>query len=190
MVRITKVYTKTGDGGSTRLAGGQEVSKDSARIEAYGCVDELNACLGLVAEALKSAGIEKELLLNLYRVQNELFNLGSQLAVLPADRRRDTPLVSEDHIRRLEMEIDQMNETLPALTSFILPGGGELGARLHHARTVCRRTERRVIRLSQTEPLDGPEIPYLNRLSDWLFVAARYVAHRQGIDEILWSPAK
>ncbi len=190
MVRITKVYTKTGDQGITRLAGGQEVRKDSQRIEAYGTVDELNACLGLLRESLPAGAQFRELTAQVLRIQNELFDLGSQLAVLPEDRRENTPVISEADIKRLEDEIDQMNAELPALTSFILPGGGEAGARCHLARTVCRRAEREVIRLQNISPLDGSEIPYLNRLSDWLFTAARYLTHRQGIDENLWQPGE
>lgn len=189
MVRITRVYTKTGDKGKTRLAGGQEVDKTAQRIEAYGTVDELNATLGLVAEALRATstaleGLHRQIL----RIQNELFDLGSQLAVLPQDRREGTPVIRTADIERLEQEMDAMNLLLPSLTSFILPGGGEVSARLHMARTVCRRTEREVIRLGDTEPLDGSEIPYLNRLSDWLFVAGRFAAHHAGIPETLWQP--
>ena len=188
MVRINKVYTRTGDAGNTRLAGGQEVSKSSLRIEAYGTVDELNAVLGLAAESFSSNGNLKSLRQKILRIQNELFNLGSQLAVLPEDRREGTPVITGPDISRLETEIDEMNDGLPALKSFILPGGGEISARLHLARTVCRRAERETIRLAQEEQLDGQEIPYLNRLSDWLFVAARYVSRKSGTAENLWQP--
>jgi len=187
MVRITKVYTKTGDKGMTHLAGGQQVSKTSARIEAYGGIDELNAALGLVAEMLREQAKLSLLRERILRIQNELFNLGSQLAVLPHDRREDTPLIRAEDTDRLESEIDEMNETLPHLTSFILPGGGEISVRLHLARTICRRVERDTLRLSESEPLDGTEIPYLNRLSDWLFVAARFAAKQMGVEETLWK---
>lgn len=191
MVRITRVYTKTGDKGKTRLAGGQEVSKSAQRIEAYGTVDELNAILGLVAEALRDTSTALESLhQQILRIQNELFDLGSQLAVLPQDRREGTPVICNADIERLEQEMDAMNQLLPSLTSFILPGGGEISARLHIARTVCRRAEREVIRLGDAETLDGSEIPYLNRLSDWLFVAGRFAAHHAGIPETLWQPGK
>ena len=190
MVRINKVYTRTGDKGTTRLAGGQQVPKTSARIEAYGTVDELNAALGVVAEALREAerndGTRKQVL----RIQNELFDLGSQLAVLPEDRQEGMPVVSQDDIDRLEAEIDEMNEELPRLESFILPGGGDVSARLHVARTICRRAERRLATLGETEALDGTELPYLNRLSDWLFVAGRSAAAAAGIDETLWKPGQ
>jgi cob(I)alamin adenosyltransferase len=187
MVRITKVYTKTGDNGMTRLAGGQQVSKASPRIEAYGGVDELNAALGLVAESLRELKKLVQLRGRILRIQNELFNLGSQLAVLAEDRRDSTPVIRKEDIQRLENEIDEMNEALPHLTSFILPGGGEIAARVHLARTICRRVERDTLRLSEKEQLDGTEIPYLNRLSDWLFVAARFVAKQMGIEETLWK---
>lgn len=188
MVRINKVYTRTGDKGQTRLAGGQTIAKDSLRIEAYGTVDELNATLGLICVLIAPESQFTDLQQKTTRIQNELFNLGSQLAVLPEDRRDNTPVIGEPDITRLEKEIDQMNDQLPPLTSFILPGGGEAGARFHLARTVCRRAERQTIRLQQEEQLDGTEVPYLNRLSDWLFVAGRYAAMKLGVDEALWTP--
>lgn len=190
MVRITKVYTKTGDGGSTHLAGGQRVSKTAPRVEAYGCVDELNARMGLAAEALRNNSKLGGMLRQVIRIQNELFDLGSQLAVLPENRRQNTPVIKASDTERLENEIDAMNEILPTLKSFILPGGGEVSAELHVARTVCRRAEREVIRLSETEPLDGAEIPYLNRLSDWLFVASRFAAFKNDMAETLWKPGE
>ena len=173
MVRITKVYTKTGDHGMTRLAGGQQIKKTHPRIEAYGCVDELNATLGVVIETLKDCPqVLLRLKAALLRIQNELFDLGAQLAVLAEDRRGNTPVISKRDVTRLEKEIDEMNEPLPPLTSFILPGGGLTATQLHVSRTVCRRAERQILRLSETDPLDGTEIPYINRLSDWLFVAS------------------
>ncbi len=189
MVRITKVYTKTGDGGMTRLAGGQIVKKISPRIEAYGSVDELNAQMGMVAESLRGGeGKQDDLRKKILRIQHHLFDLGSQLAVLPEDRRENTPVIRPGDVTELEAEIDEMNRALPPLTSFILPGGGETAARLHVARTVCRRAERDILRLAENEPLDGTEIPFMNRLSDWLFVAARYVAHLENVAETLWQP--
>ncbi|MEE9171115.1 MAG: cob(I)yrinic acid a,c-diamide adenosyltransferase [bacterium] len=190
MVRITKVYTKTGDKGMTTLAGGQKVSKSSARIEAYGGVDELNASLGLACEEMRGVGDLSELRTSILRIQNELFDLGSQLAVLPEDRREDTPVIGQVDIDRLEHEIDGMNEDLPALKSFILPSGGKISAYLHAARTVCRRVERGLVVLSETETLDGVEIPYINRLSDWLFVGSRFVSKRLGMEENLWKPGE
>lgn len=187
MVRITKVYTKKGDKGMTYLAGGQRVSKTSLRIEAYGSVDELNAALGMVGESLRKQPELSELKRQIYRIQRELFDLGSQLSVLAEDRRTDTPVIKKKYIQKLETEMDEMNNHLPHLTSFILPGGGEISARLHLARTICRRAERNTWRLAETEPLDGIELSYLNRLSDWLFVAARFAAHQLGIEETLWK---
>ncbi len=190
MVRITHVYTRTGDKGSTHLAGGQQLAKSALRIEAYGSVDELNAFIGWAIEGIADQDNLTGLCLRMQRIQQELFDLGAQLAVLPQDRRPDTPMIHQQMIDRLEQEIDEMNTSLPALTSFVLPGGGEIATRLHIARTVCRRAERAVVRLSETEPLEGIEIAYLNRLSDWLFVAARYTAHQLGKDEILWQPKR
>ena len=188
MVRITKVYTRKGDRGMTSLAAGRKVHKTAPRIEAYGSVDELNACLGLAAEGMRGEPRLAALRDRLLRIQNELFDLGAQLAVLPADRRPDTPLLAAADVTRLEHEIDEMNDNLPPLRSFILPGGGEAAARLHLARTVCRRVERETLRLAAVEDLDGIEVPYLNRLSDWLFVASRFAAATLGIAEPLWRP--
>lgn len=187
MVRLNRIYTRTGDGGETHLAGGQKVSKDALRIEAYGTVDELLACLGMVrAENERALGVAP--LLDTARIQNELFNLGAQLSMLPQDVRANTPSITAQHVEQLESEIDEMNESLPPLTSFVLPGGSALIATLHLARTVCRRAERTVIRLGKTEPLPQEAIRYLNRLSDWLFVASRFVAHITGQPEPLWKP--
>ncbi len=166
------------------------MGKSAQRIEAYGSVDELNAFLGWAAEAIREAGPFQTMVQQIRRIQQELFDLGAQLAVLAEDRRENTPAVSSAAIQRLEKEIDQMNESLPSLTSFILPGGGEIAARLHMARTVCRRAEREVVRLSEQEPLEGKAIAYLNRLSDWLFVAARYITCRLREEEILWKGGK
>ena len=194
MVRINRVYTKTGDGGETRLAGGQKVAKDSARIEAYGTVDELMSAIGLVRAANDAASdpddararVEGEL----RRIQNELFNLGAELATLPEDRRADTPSLAPRHALRLERDMDAMNEYLEPLQSFVLPGGGPVGAHLHLARTICRRAEREVVRLGRVEPLPAEAIRYLNRLSDWLFVAARFAARAHGEPEPIWEPEK
>lgn len=189
MVRITKVYTKKGDKGKTQIAAKIPLSKNSLRIHALGDIDELNAFLGFTAESLLHQAVIS-LKTDILRIQNELFNLGAQLSVLPEYRRNDTPHIHQDDIKKLEDEIDDMNTALPPLTSFILPGGDEISARFHVARTVCRRAERTVIALSEIEQLDGTEIPYLNRLSDWLFVAARYVTSQLEIQENLWIPGK
>jgi cob(I)alamin adenosyltransferase len=190
MVRITRVYTRTGDRGQTRLAGGQKIAKDDARLEAYGTVDELMSVLALVtASAEAEAAPWATRLCDLVRrVQNELFNLGATLAMLPEDVRPATPRILPRHVKQLERDIDALNGELPALTSFVLPGGGPAAAALHQARTVCRRAERAVIRLGRTAPLPDEAVRYLNRLSDLLFVAARWAAARSGRAEPIWRP--
>ena len=175
----------------TRLAGGQQIKKIHPRIEAYGCIDELNATLGVVIVTLNDCpSALHRLKTALQRIQNELFDLGSQLAVLSEDRRENTPVITQKDVARLEVEIDEMNESLPALTSFILPGGGPTATHLHVARTVCRRAERRILHLAESDKLDGTEVPYINRLSDWFFVASRFAAHHQNIPETLWQPGR
>jgi cob(I)alamin adenosyltransferase len=193
MVRLNRIYTKAGDGGETRLVGGQKVSKDSARIESYGTVDELSSCLGLARAALATPPVPAgaaELSEVLRRIQNELFNLGSDLATLPEDRHPKQPLIEARHVTALEHEIDAWNESLPELRSFVLPGGGWVAAALHLARTVCRRAERLVIALRRTEPVGEQVIPYLNRLSDALFVMSRHASRLYGEAEPLWEPEK
>lgn len=190
-MRITRVYTRTGDKGTTRLVGGQKVEKDDARIEAYGDVDELNTIVGLVrVEIGRSAAPEEHrgrLDGRLHTIQNDLFNLGSDLATRAEDRWEGMRLVSSDDVLRLEQEIDDMNEVLPPLKEFILPGGGPVSAFLHQARTVCRRAERRTITLARRDPINDQAVIYLNRLSDWLFVAGRWVAAAMGEPEVLWD---
>ena len=191
MVRLTKIYTRTGDGGTTRLVGGQEVAKDSLRIASYGTVDELNACVGLVRVELARSdavpGPAKETLAEwLEGVQQALFNLGSDLATRLEDRWEGQPLATQSDVDALETLIDTMNEELEPLKSFVLPGGGPVCATLHLARTVCRRAERHVVTLASEEPVGEQVVPYLNRLSDALFVASRWVAHRADQDETLW----
>lgn len=190
MVRITKVYTKTGDQGQTKLASGKVIAKTSPRIDALGSIDELNSCLGLAAETLQNKQLFSTLDKKVTRIQNTLFDLGTQIAVLTEDKHKDTPNIQEIDITLLEHEIDAMNNVLPALNSFILPRGGIISAQLHIARTVCRRTERAVTLLNEIEKIDGIEIRYLNRLSDWLFVTARWVAAQLNIPEMLWQPGK
>jgi cob(I)alamin adenosyltransferase len=189
---INRVYTRGGDKGETGLAGGQRVPKDALRIEAYGTVDELNAFIGAArdtAEGLAGAhpGLG-ELSMILKRVQHELFNAGSILATLPQDVHPRQARVTETEITRLEAEIDRMNEGLPALRSFVLPGGCRLNAELHVCRTVCRRAERICVTLGREEAMDGEIVRYLNRLSDALFVWSRWVSHTLGIQETLWEP--
>jgi cob(I)alamin adenosyltransferase len=185
---INRVYTRQGDKGQTRLAGGQRVDKDSPRIEAYGTVDELNAVLGIAAETIARDGQLAALRAQIVRVQNELFDLGGELATLAADRHPKQALVSAADVERLEREMDAANEQLPELRSFILPGGGLVSAQLHQARTVCRRAERRLISLQREDPQREETIAYLNRLSDWLFVMGRRAAVESGQGEVLWRP--
>lgn len=188
-IRITKVYTRTGDRGETAVVGGRRIPKDSPRIVAYGTIDELNALLGIVralAAKEKPAGAAR-LIEILKRLQNELFDLGSELAT-PADAEYEGMWrVSEAEVRDLERTIDECQKTLEPLKSFVLPGGGTLGAFLHQARTVCRRAEIEILRLSRAEPVSPFVLRYVNRLSDLLFVLARWIAKQAGEDELLWE---
>jgi cob(I)alamin adenosyltransferase len=194
---INRVYTRHGDAGRTRLVGGQEVPKDDARIEAYGTVDELNAFVGAarvsLAEALPRApaGSDTHLVAldeTFARVQHELFNLGSLLATLPADVGPRQPRVTAAEVSALEAEMDAIEEELPALRSFVLPGGCRLNTDLHVARTVCRRAERLLVGLAKSTEVDPEAVKYLNRLSDALFVWSRWASHLLGVDEVLWEP--
>ncbi|MBP7676823.1 MAG: cob(I)yrinic acid a,c-diamide adenosyltransferase [Thermoanaerobaculia bacterium] len=192
-IRINRVYTRGGDKGETSLVGGQRIAKDSIRIESYGTVDELNAILGLARVAnrdLPGASDADRARLDalLFRLQNELFNLGSDLATLPADRHPKQPVVEPRHVAALEADIDALNEGLPELTSFVLPGGGPVGAHLHQARTVCRRAERLVTTLARQEAIGTIGLVYLNRLSDLLFVLSRWAARARSEPETLWRP--
>jgi len=193
-VWLSKIYTKAGDRGTTRLVGGQEVRKDSLRIEGYGTVDELNAVVGLLRHANRTeAGpdaAKARIDTILARVQNELFNLGSLLATLPADLSPKQPRVEERHVVALENEIDELNEHLPPLRSFTLPGGGATSSWLHLARTVCRRAERCVVELAAAEEVDEWAVKYLNRLSDHLYVLGRWNVRQRGEEEPLWTPEK
>ncbi len=182
-MRIDKVYTRVGDAGETSLIGGERVSKASARLDCYGTVDELNAVLGLVCEALAASAARAHLLPIVRRVQQELFNLGCELATPDAERRARGPRIEQRHVDALERDIDAVNDELPALKSFVLPGGGQASAHLHVARTVCRRCERLVVALGD----HALGIAYLNRLSDALFVWGRWAAHEDGADEHLWD---
>jgi cob(I)alamin adenosyltransferase len=179
-----KIYTKTGDDGTTGLIGGSRVAKSDLRIECYGTVDELNAMMGLVA-----AVADSELSRALRTVQNELFVIGSQLALPPGESSssRWLPALEPVSIERLEREIDHAETELPKLTNFILPGGTESAARLHMARTICRRVERLVVLLGKDQSTQPLIVTYLNRLSDWLFVQARVVNHRAGVADVPWE---
>jgi cob(I)alamin adenosyltransferase len=198
---INRVYTRHGDGGLTRLVGGQQVPKDDARIDAYGTVDELNAFLGVARETLREAAAAgsiagprardlADLGDILVRVQHELFNLGSILATLPEDVHPKQPRVTQAEIDRLEVEIDRCQEDLAPLRSFVLPGGARINADLHVARTVCRRAERLCVALAKGTSVDPLAIGYLNRLSDALFVWSRWASLKLGADESLWEPNK
>ena len=181
MPRITKVYTRTGDDGTTGLGGGQRVRKDSPRIEAYGTVDELNSSIGVAL----AAGLTPALDERLRGIQNELFHLGSDLCILEADKARlSVPRIEERHVAALEKTMDALTDQLPALENFVLPGGAPGAAALHVARTVCRRAERRIVALDP--PVDPVLLRYVNRLSDLLFVLARVANHRAGVPEIEW----
>jgi cob(I)alamin adenosyltransferase len=184
MVTLNRIYTRTGDAGATRLATGAPVSKADLRVEAYGAVDETNACLGLAR--LSTTG---DLDAILARIQNELFDLGADLSTpAKADEAEGSVLrILDSQVARLEGEIDALNAELPPLASFVLPGGTPAAAALHLARTVCRRAEREAVRLVEAgEPVSGPAMRYLNRLSDLLFVAARF-ANDKGAAEVFWK---
>ena len=189
-IRINKVYTRTGDAGKTRLIGGEKRWKDDARVEAYGTVDELNSEIGLCRELLKEQKEDQfsSLIRFLKSVQNELFNLGSQLAAAEDRDTENLPQLSDDAISKLESEIDTVNESLSELTSFVLPGGSVINAQFHMARNVCRRAERRTVTLSRNETVVLENIRYLNRLSDALFVWSRWVSHILGDTENFWNP--
>jgi cob(I)alamin adenosyltransferase len=184
MPRITRIYTRTGDGGTTRLAGGQEVAKDSRRIEAYGTVDELNSTIG----AALAAGVDSGLASELRRIQNELFHLGADLAVREEDKPRvPGPRIEPRHVEALERLLDTLTVELGPLENFILPGGSPGAALLHVARTVCRRAERLVVALSHDEAIGPSTLQYVNRLSDALFAMARAENRRRGVPESLWD---
>lgn len=181
-----KIYTRTGDAGSTGLFGGPRVSKDDARIEAYGTVDELNATIGLARTAGVSANVDSEL----DQVQHELFSIGAELATPDPDQ-HDLRVIGQQHISQLENWIDQHERQLEPLKQFILPGGSMGASHLHLARAVCRRSERRVVTLAamESKPDEGVSdsvIIYLNRLSDYLFVLSRMVNHQSGVEEVKW----
>jgi len=185
---LNRIYTKRGDSGETALVGGQRVPKDALRIECYGTVDELNSFIGLALVSCSEEARLQKLGEILLRVQHELFNLGSILATLPEDVHPKQPRVTDAEVGQLEREIDAMNEGLPALRSFVLPGGSRVNAELHATRTICRRAERLVVALAREEQVPVEAIRYLNRLSDALFVWSRWASHVTGVAEVLWDP--
>ena len=190
MVKLNKIYTRTGDGGMTGLAAGPRRSKADLRIESFGAVDEANAALGL---AMLHAGDQPELGAMLTRIQNDLFDLGADLATPDTGEVQEwAPLrIVEAQVERLEKEIDRLNAELAPLNSFILPGGSALSAHLHLGRTITRRAERLMVALKEKdgEVVSAAALKYVNRLSDFLFVAARY-ANETGKADILWVPGK
>ena len=189
MVVLNRIYTRTGDSGETALGDGSRRSKDDLRVAAYGCVDETNACIGV---ARLHVGVDFGLDEMLGRIQNDLFDLGADLCRPPApneDENRPPLRISDAQVVRLEQEIDILNKDLQPLRSFVLPGGSAAAAHLHVARTAARRTERRMVSLSQHEPVGAPALRYANRLSDYLFVAARF-ANAGGAGDILWQPGQ
>lgn len=184
MPRITRVYTRSGDDGTTGLGGGQRVAKDSPRIETYGTVDELSSAIG-VAMAL---GLTPKLGEALARIQNELFNVGSDLCILEEDKAQmPVPVVEARHVDALERFMDELQAELSPLENFILPGGTPGAAQLHVARTVCRRAERLAVNLARQEAVGPFVVRYLNRLSDALFVMARYENLKRGAPDVLWN---
>ncbi len=190
-ISITRVYTRTGDQGETGLVGGRRVPKDSPRIEAYGTIDELNAIVGLARtfneERLADGEHHRRLDEILRRIQNELFDVGSELATPPDAEYEGMFKVGPAEVTALERLMDECQATLPPLRSFTLPGGGRINAFLHQARTVCRRAEREILRLSRAEPVNPWLLAYVNRLSDALFVLGRWVGKHMGEKEYLWE---
>lgn len=197
MVFISRVYTRSGDDGGTMLATGDRVGKDHLRIRSYGDIDELNCVLGLVRIELEreprraSAGeFVARVHAELARIQQELFDLGAELATPTADGSAPKLAIHQRHVDGLERDLDAHNEALAPLRSFVLPGGGPVGASCHLARTVCRRAERELVALTHVEPVRPEALRYVNRLSDYLFVLARAAAHAFGEAEVLWDPAR
>ena len=187
MPRLDRIYTKTGDAGLTGLGGGQRVPKDSQRVETYGTVDELNSKIGVALATGLCARLAEELPL----IQNELFDLGSDLATpATSQARHPVPTVEQRHVEKLERLIDELNDVVGPLTNFLLPGGSPGAAQLHVARTICRRAERAATTLARQEEIGPTVLPYLNRLSDALFVMARFENHERGVPEPLWQPGR
>lgn len=177
-----RIYTKTGDTGSTGLVGGDRVQKDDLRIDAIGHVDELNAALGVARAFAHESRLDSQL----ERIQHELFDFGAELAT-PTDSRFANESMTAADVERLETSIDEMVEVLPPLKNFVLPGGTHLAAHLHKARTICRRAERTIVTLQRQDTLRPELLFYLNRLSDWLFTAARMANFEQGAPDVLWQ---
>jgi len=190
-IRITRVYTRMGDAGETSLVGGKRVPKDSPRIDAYGTIDELNSIVGLARafneEKLNESDAHRFLDTVLRQIQDELFDLGSELATPGDFFQKGMYQVGEREVQKLEQLMDECQKDLEPLKSFVLPGGGVIGAYLHQCRTVCRRAERDILRLSRIEPIDECALKYVNRLSDLFFVLSRWISKKTGKDEYLWQ---
>jgi cob(I)alamin adenosyltransferase len=179
-----KIYTKKGDQGSTGLIGGTRVSKGDVRIEAYGTVDELNSYIGLIS----TLEIDLRYVAQLQEIQDRLFTIGSHLAADPEKSKMQLPDLTESDVEKLEHWMDVMDEALPALTAFILPGGHSISAHTHVARCICRRAERMTVSLDELEGVEALVLTYLNRLSDYLFVLSRKLSHDKGVKEHTWTP--
>jgi cob(I)alamin adenosyltransferase len=177
-----KIYTKSGDNGTTSLLGGQRVPKFDLRIEAYGTIDEFNSFVGVLHDMIEDLEIKKQLIV----IQNKLFNIGSILACSNEDNFKLPQILTED-VEMVERNIDEMNEVLPELKNFILPSGHIIVSHCHLCRTICRRAERRVVELSENAPSSNLIIIYLNRLSDYFFVLSRYLGKNMGISETIWN---
>ena len=194
-IRLSKIYTKIGDKGTTQLATGQCVSKSNVRIEASGTVDELNAVVGMLRDTIQAANVSTvdcaDIILMIAKIQNELFDVGGELSV-PSEVLNTAlqQVVQSTDIQRLEMEMDAFNERLPPLSNFVLPGGHIANSAAHLARTVCRRAERAVVRMSEEIAVRGEAKIYLNRLSDWFFVLSRELSRRHGVEEVIWAQNK
>jgi cob(I)alamin adenosyltransferase len=190
-VRLSKIYTRTGDKGATLLATGERVLKSNVRIEAYGTVDELNATVGMLRDTIVVDPSLQDLCEKLSKIQNELFDIGGELSVpldvLDTERQQ---VVSMRDVSRLESEMDAFNENLPPLENFVLPGGHLANSTAHLVRTVCRRAERAVVRMSEQDAVRDEIRIYLNRLSDWFFVLSRELSRRLGVPEVLWAQNK
>lgn len=184
MPRLTKLYTRKGDDGSTALGSGRRIPKDAIRVSCYGTVDETNSALGIAM----AYGLSPRLMEMVSVIQNELFHVGSDLCFTEADKQTfQIPQISKTQVKRLETWIDELNTTVGALENFILPGGSVGAAHLHLARTICRRSEREVTTLKRQESIGAFVLPYLNRLSDLLFVMARFENKERGVPEPLWN---
>lgn len=189
MVKINRIYTRTGDDGTTGLVGGARVLKNSMRVHAYGEIDELNSWLGFTA-SLATAPSLSAVIPTLAIIQNELFDIGSEIASPPGSDLKSLPLVQQERIDQLERWIDSFSGNLPELQSFVLPGGDQITSAFHVARTVARRAERSLLTLHEKEPIRDVPLRYVNRLSDLLFSLARYSANQLGTTEVLWVPAQ